>query len=132
MGQTGILIGTAAPVRQPLNAAFLIAVKDFVPYSTGILELPANFGHSLAGLPASHKLAVFRPLPTLLPWHHSLPKKREKCNFYVSVACKPPPRKTLLYLLFPRRFAGSLQSRTSDQPPHRLDTYRRSSSHTIW
>src|ERR1700736_4762777 len=45
----GIPIGTAAPVRQPLNAAFLIAVEDFVPCFTGDSELPAKFAHPLAG-----------------------------------------------------------------------------------
>src|ERR1700730_7878921 len=79
----GIPIGTAAPVRQPLNAAFLIAVEDFVPCFTGDSELPAKFGHPLAGSPASHKLQSFVHYRTLLPRHHSLPKKREKCNLCV-------------------------------------------------
>src|SRR5580704_2762097 len=79
----GIPIGTAAPVRQPLNAAFLIAVEDFVPCFTGDSELPAKFCHPLAGEPASHKLQSFVHYRTLLPRHHSLPKKGRKCNLCV-------------------------------------------------
>src|ERR1700720_3403403 len=45
----GIPIGTAAPVRQPLNAAFLIAVEVFVPCFTGISDPPEKFGPPPAG-----------------------------------------------------------------------------------
>ena len=45
----GIAIGTAASVGQPLNAAFLIAIKDLVAGLAGDSELPAEFGHRFAG-----------------------------------------------------------------------------------
>ena len=44
----GIAIGTAASVRQPLNAALLIAIKDLVAGLAGNAELSAKFGHRLA------------------------------------------------------------------------------------
>jgi len=45
----GIPIGAPAPVGQPLNPAFLITIKNLVAGFTGNPELPAKFGHRLAG-----------------------------------------------------------------------------------
>jgi hypothetical protein len=45
----GIATGTAAPVGQPLNSAFLVAVEDLVAGLAGDSELPAKFRQWLAG-----------------------------------------------------------------------------------
>jgi hypothetical protein len=74
----GIAIGTAASVRQPLNAAFLITIENLVTGLAGNSELPAEIRHWLAGYPASHELKPFIHHRTLLPWHHFLPIKRGK------------------------------------------------------
>ena len=46
-GAMDFLLGT--PVRQPLNAAFLVAIEDLVTCFAGNAELPAEFRHWLAG-----------------------------------------------------------------------------------
>jgi hypothetical protein len=56
----GIAIRTPAPVGQPLNATFLVAIKDLVAGLAGDRELSAEFRHRLAGEPQT---AAFRPSP---------------------------------------------------------------------
>src|ERR1700693_6518645 len=55
----GVAIGTATPIRQPLNSAFLIAVEDLVTGLAGDSELPAQFRHAFARQSASPKLQSF-------------------------------------------------------------------------
>jgi len=43
-----IAVGSSAPVRQPLDPTFLVAVEDFVAGLAGDSELPAKLGHPLA------------------------------------------------------------------------------------
>src|ERR1700730_12335436 len=43
----GIPIGTSAPVREPLNAAFLVAIEDLIAGLAGDRELPAELRHQL-------------------------------------------------------------------------------------
>src|ERR1700680_594919 len=45
----GVAIGTAAPVRQPLNTAILIAIKDLIAGRARDADLSAEFRHRLAG-----------------------------------------------------------------------------------
>src|ERR1700757_2005611 len=76
----GIPIRTPAPVSQPLNSTFLVAIEDLIPRLTGDSEFPAEFRHRLAGQSTRHKLKPFVHHRTLLPRHpHFLPKRR-KCN----------------------------------------------------
>src|SRR6202030_480268 len=55
----GVTIRTSASVREPLHATFLITMKDLITGLAGDTNLPAKFGHRLAGSPASHKLQSF-------------------------------------------------------------------------
>jgi hypothetical protein len=45
----GVAIGAAAAVGQPVNATFLITIKDLVAGLTGNPKLSAEFRHRLAG-----------------------------------------------------------------------------------
>src|SRR5215469_13790647 len=45
----GVAIRTSASVREPLNAAFLIAIEYLVAGLAGDPKLPAKFRHRLAG-----------------------------------------------------------------------------------
>ena len=45
----GIVTGAPAPVGQPLNATFLVAIEDLVAGLAGERELSAEFRHRLAG-----------------------------------------------------------------------------------
>jgi hypothetical protein len=54
----GVAIRTPAPVGQPLNPAFLVAVEDLVAGLTGNAKLPAEFRRRLAGEPQT---AFFHP-----------------------------------------------------------------------
>src|SRR5258707_9788152 len=83
----GIPTRTPAPVRQPLNAAFLVTIQDFVAGLAGDPKLPAEFRHRLAGEPASHKLQSLVHHRTLLPRHHSLPKKGKSVTNVSSTIC---------------------------------------------
>jgi hypothetical protein len=44
----GIATGTSAPIRQPLNPAFLVAIEDLVASLARNPELSAGFCHGLA------------------------------------------------------------------------------------
>jgi hypothetical protein len=72
-------IRTAASVRQPLNAALLIAIEDLVAGLAGNAELPAE--SSVIAPPASRRATNCRRssiTETLLPRHHFLLKKKGK------------------------------------------------------
>jgi len=43
------LIGTPAPIGEPLNSTLLVAIEDLVAGLAGDPELPAEFRHGLAG-----------------------------------------------------------------------------------
>ena len=45
----GVAIGAAASVRKTLESTFLITIEDLVAGLAGNAELPAKFGHWLAG-----------------------------------------------------------------------------------
>src|SRR5215472_16792835 len=45
----GVALGSSASVRQPLHAAFLIAIEDLVAGPAGDAKLPAELCHRLAG-----------------------------------------------------------------------------------
>jgi hypothetical protein len=45
----GVAVGTAAPICEPLQATFLIAIEDLVTGLAGDPELPAKFRYRLAG-----------------------------------------------------------------------------------
>ena len=45
----GVAIWTPAPVGQPVNPAFLVAIKDLVAGLARNAKLPAKFRHRLAG-----------------------------------------------------------------------------------
>src|SRR5260370_19810283 len=85
-----IAIGAAASVRQPLNAAFLIAIEDLVAGFAGNSELPAELGHRLASQPASHKLQTFIQHRTPLSMHHFPPHQKGKTKTYVSHTTSNP------------------------------------------
>src|SRR3954447_22248527 len=55
----GIAAGTSAPIGQPLNPAFLVAIEDLVASLAKNPDLAAEFGHGLAVESASHKLKSF-------------------------------------------------------------------------
>src|SRR6202171_5338386 len=57
----GIVTGTPAPVSQPLNATFLIAIEDLVAGLARDRELSAEFRHRLPGSPGRHQLQAFCP-----------------------------------------------------------------------
>src|SRR5260370_33812007 len=63
----GIPTRTPAPVRQPLHAAFLVTIQDFVAGLPGDPKLPTEFSHRLAGEPATHNLQPLVPHAALLP-----------------------------------------------------------------
>jgi hypothetical protein len=72
-------LGTPAPVGEPLNPAFLIAIEDFAGGFAGDPELPAQFRHWLARLASEPQIEVFRPSPNTPSTAFSLhPKKGEK------------------------------------------------------
>src|SRR5437868_14091005 len=52
----GVAERTAAPVCEPLNATFLIAIENLITGLARNAELPAEFRHRPAGYPASNKL----------------------------------------------------------------------------
>src|SRR5690349_1784058 len=51
-----VTIGTPASVREPVNAAFLVAIEDLVAGFARNPELPAQFRHGLTCEPPTHKL----------------------------------------------------------------------------
>jgi hypothetical protein len=78
-----VAIGTPAPVGQPLNPAFLVAVEDFV---AGLAGIPNSRQSSTIASPASRRAPRLQSLMhyrTLLPQHHFLPKTEKKCNLCV-------------------------------------------------
>src|SRR5713101_88042 len=70
-----IPIGAPAPVGQPLNPTFLVAIEDLVAGLTGDPELPAKFRHRLAGEPQTE---AFRPSPNTPSTASLPPPKRGK------------------------------------------------------
>src|SRR5262250_1686594 len=64
-----VTIGTSASVREPVNAAFLVAIEDLVAGFSRNPELPAQFRHGFTREPPSHKLQSFIHHRTLLPRH---------------------------------------------------------------
>src|SRR5919201_1190430 len=79
----GIAIGTATAVGQPVNAAFLIAIKDLVAGLAGYAELPTKFRHLLARQTTGYELNSLIHHRTLLPRHPLPPEKGRKCNLCV-------------------------------------------------
>src|ERR1700724_1588542 len=75
-----IAVAASTSIRQPLEAAFLIAIENLVTGLPSNSKFPAKFGHRLAGEPQT---AVSHPLPNT-PSKASLPpQKGEKCNLCV-------------------------------------------------
>ena len=72
-------VGPPAPVGQALEAAILVARVDLVAGLAGNAELPAQASHLLTIQQAGNKAETFVHDLTLLPGHHSLPRKRRKC-----------------------------------------------------
>src|SRR5207245_10286958 len=64
-----VTIGTSAAVREPVNAAFLVAIEDLVAGFARNPELSAQFRHGFTRQPSSHKLQSFIHNRTLLPRH---------------------------------------------------------------
>src|SRR4029077_14945409 len=83
----GVAIGAATAVGQALHAAVLIAVKDFIARLARDPELPTKFRHRFAGEPARYKLQTFVHHRTLLPGHHSLPKRGESVTHVSGTFC---------------------------------------------
>src|SRR5260370_9621406 len=67
-----IAVGAAASVRQPLNAAFLIAIEDLVAGFAGNSELPAELGHRLSTSPSITTLQTIITYPPRLQAPHFL------------------------------------------------------------
>ncbi len=74
-----IAVGAATSIRQPLKAAFLIAIENLVTGLPSNSKLPAKFRHRLAREP---QIAVSHRLPNI-PSKASLPPKGKKCNLCV-------------------------------------------------
>jgi hypothetical protein len=70
----GVTKGTSASVREPVNAAFLVAIEDLVAGFARNPELPAQFRHGFTRKPPTHKLQSFIHNRTLLPRHCSSPE----------------------------------------------------------
>ena len=81
LGKMGIAIGPAAAVRQPLNAAFLVAIEDFIAGLAGDSALPAEFRHRSAG---ELQTAAFRPSPNTPSTASLPPSKKGKSVTHVS------------------------------------------------
>ena len=73
----GMPIRPPAPVRQPVQAAVLVAGVDLVAGLAGNAELTTEAGHRLAVQQAGNESKTFFHDTTLLPGHNSLPQ-REK------------------------------------------------------
>src|ERR1700731_3281408 len=83
----GVAIRTAAFVREPLQAAFLITIEDLIAGLAGDAKLPAKFRHPLAGGRGSHKLQSLIHYRTLLPRHRSLPLRGESVTHVSGTMC---------------------------------------------
>jgi hypothetical protein len=75
----GIAIGTPAPVGQPLNTTFLVAIVDLVARLAGDRDLPAELRHRLAGEPQTAA-----PLPNTPSMASLPPQKKGKSVTHVS------------------------------------------------
>src|SRR5215470_11446865 len=64
-----VTIGTPASVREPVNAAVLVAIEDLVAGFARNPKLTAQFRHGFTREPPSHKLQSFIHHRTLLPRH---------------------------------------------------------------
>src|SRR5215831_7520214 len=64
-----VTIGTPASVREPVNAAVLVAIEDLVAGFARNPKLTAQFRHGFTRQPPSHKLQSFIHNRTLLPRH---------------------------------------------------------------
>src|SRR5579863_8651175 len=81
LGQlVGIAVGAPGTIREPLQSAFLIALKDLIAGFTGDLKLPAQRGHALAVFESNDKSYAFIHNRTFLPWHPTAPLTGKKCN----------------------------------------------------
>src|SRR5260370_1938711 len=80
----GIPTRTPAPVRQPLNAAFLVTIQDFVAGLAGDPKLPARVPPSPRRLAGEPQTAVSRPSPNTPSTASLPPKKKGKSVTYVS------------------------------------------------
>src|SRR5271155_4124077 len=70
LGQlVGIAVGAPGPIREPLQSAFLIALKDLVAGFPGDLKLAAQRRHALPVLEPNHETYAFVHNRTFLPWH---------------------------------------------------------------
>src|SRR5260370_15775889 len=80
-------IGRMASVGHPLNSTFLVTIEDLVAGLARNPKLSAEFRHRLAGEPASHKLQSLVHHRTLLPPHHSLPKRGKSVTYVSGTIC---------------------------------------------
>src|SRR5580704_918803 len=76
-----ISVGAPGTIREPLQSAFLITLKDLVAGFAGDLKLAAQRGHALPVFEPNHESYAFVHNRTFLPWHPTpAPFQGKKCN----------------------------------------------------
>src|SRR5580704_11940697 len=82
LGQlVGVSMGAPGTIREPLQSAFLITLKDLIASLTRDLKLAAQRGHALAVFEPNHESYAFVHNRTFLPWHPTpAPFQGKKCN----------------------------------------------------
>ena len=75
-----ISMGAPGTIREPLQSAFLITLKDLIASLTRDLKLAAQRGHALAVFEPNHESYAFVHNRTFLPWHPTAPLTGKKCN----------------------------------------------------
>jgi hypothetical protein len=115
-----IAVGASTSIRQPLKTAFLIAIENLVTGLPSNSKFSAKFRHRLAGWPASHKLQSLMHYRTLLPRHHSLPKRGKSVTYVSGTICylclRSLKNNNLAYkFLTPRNRRATLHLKTSKQ-----------------
>ena len=78
-----------ASIGQPVQAAVLVPVVDFVAGLTGNAELTAEADHLLAVEQAGNEAETFFHDPTLLPGHVSLPQREKVLPIVSGMKCHP-------------------------------------------
>src|SRR5580658_5895325 len=76
-----ISVGAPGTIREPLQSAFLITLKDLVAGFAGDLKLAAQRGHALPVFEPNYESYAFVHNRTFLPWHPApAPFQGKKCN----------------------------------------------------
>src|SRR5580658_10937425 len=94
-----ISVGAPGTIREPLQSAFLITLKDLVAGFAGDLKLAAQRGHALAVFEPNHESYAFVHNRTFLPWHPTpAPFQGKKCNPCLRYVLLPMCRAAHMYI----------------------------------